>query len=84
MKNKKILIRTAGGKAKGKELGLGHIFRTCNLAKEISHHEIFFLVEDYGGASEIIQNNGFLNIILLKTNLSSKDDFLQTKKIILE
>ena len=36
MKNKTIvLFRTAGGKAKNRQLGLGHIFRVINIAKKL-------------------------------------------------
>ena len=49
-KNKiKILFRTSGGAAHGKQLGLGHIFRCINLAIELHNCEIFFLIEDFGG-----------------------------------
>ena len=58
----RILIRTAGGRAENKELGLGHIYRTINLAKNFNQNNIFFLVEDYGQVSQILRQNGFFNI----------------------
>lgn len=80
----KILIRTAGGKSKGKELGLGHIFRMINLAKELSTHKIFFLVEDFGGASQIIHDNGFKNVFPIKKNINPNSDFKKTFDFILK
>jgi len=80
----KILIRTAGGKSKGKELGLGHIFRTINLAKELTSHKIFFLVEDYGGVKEIFYKNGFKNIFFLNLNIDPNSDFKKTSDFILK
>ena len=62
----KILIRTSGGRAPNKELGFGHIYRCLNLAEHLRAHKITFLIEDYGGAKEIIKERGFSNIILLK------------------
>ena len=43
----KILFRTSGGRIQKKELGLGHIYRCINLSKEISSHDLTFLIEDF-------------------------------------
>lgn len=77
-----ILFRTAGGKAKGKQLGLGHVYRCLNLANQIKFHKIFFLLEDYGGAKEIFLQNGYKNINKLKRNLSLHSDIKNSIKII--
>ena len=47
MKKSKILIRTAGGSTKGKQLGMGHIFRSIHLAKELKSFQLIFLLEDF-------------------------------------
>ena len=73
-----ILIRTGGGRAKNKELGLGHIFRTINLASHFKTKKINFLLEDYGGAKEEIINHGFKNIFLLKKEPPLENDLKQT------
>lgn len=68
-----MLVVTAGGSAKKKELGLGHIFRTINLVQNIKAANVFFLVEDYGGAKEIIKKFGFKFLVQEKDlNLSSR------------
>jgi len=77
-----ILFRTSGGKAKGKQLGLGHVYRCLNLANQIKSHKIFFLLEDYGGAKEIFLQNGYKNINKLKCNLSLNSDIKNSIKII--
>ncbi|MCH8003930.1 MAG: hypothetical protein IH934_04850 [Nanoarchaeota archaeon] len=64
----KILFRTAGGIAKGEELGLGHVYRCLNLAKFMKQNQIHFFVEDFGGVKNILKKNGFDKIILLKKN----------------
>ena len=69
---KKILIKTAGGKAPKKELGMGHIYRAINIAKNLKDQEIFFLVEDFGSASKIIKKNNFKNILKIKKTLIRK------------
>ncbi len=60
----KILFRTSGGK--GKELGLGHIYRSINLASYFKKSNVFFLIEDYGNVKKIIQSKNFKKISLLK------------------
>ena len=56
-----ILIRTAGGRGKGKEIGLGHIYRVINLSNELKNNKIYFSLEDFGGAKEILKKNGYHN-----------------------
>ena len=53
----KILFRTSGGRNPKRELGFGHIYRCVNLCKELSSHEILFLIEDYGTVSSILKEN---------------------------
>jgi len=74
----KILFRTSGGKAKGKELGLGHIYRSINLASYFKKSNVFFLIEDYGNVKKIIQSKNFKKISLLEKNISLVDDIEQT------
>ena len=80
----KILFRTSGGSAANKELGTGHIFRTINLSKQFKEYEIFFLIEDYGGIKKILKENNISNIKFLKPNISIKEDFKNTLKLIKE
>lgn len=72
----RILILTAGGTARNKELGLGHIFRTLNLIENLSSEKIFFLIEDHGGVKKILNDKGFKNIFVL-----NKTDSNNYKKI---
>lgn len=81
MKRKKILFRTYGGKIKNKQTGLGHIIRSINLANELKKYaEIFFLVEDYGGAKRIIFEKNYENISSLPKNISVNEDIKKTIK----
>lgn len=79
-----ILVRTAGGRAKKKELGLGHIYRTINLASFLKTKKINFLLEDYGGAKEIITSNGYETIFSIHKEPSFTHDIEKTLKIIQE
>jgi spore coat polysaccharide biosynthesis predicted glycosyltransferase SpsG len=79
---KRILIKTAGGKAPKKELGMGHIYRAINIAKNLKNQEIFFLVEDFGKSSEIIKRNNFKKITKIKPNIKFENDLEITKKLI--
>jgi len=81
-KKLKILFKTAGGKASKQELGLGHVYRTINLAKRMKFHDIFFLLEDYGAARSLLKNNGFKKIYILKKGINLKDDISKSKKLI--
>ena len=79
-KNKlKILIRTAGGKERKQELGLGHVYRTLNLAEEMKPNKIHFLLEDFGGAKKIIKQRGFKNIQTLGKKINTKNDIKITQ-----
>lgn len=78
----KILFRTSGGRAKGKQLGLGHIYRCLNLANQLKSNKIFFLLEDYGGAEEVFRQNGFKNIFKLKPNITVQSDVKNSIKSI--
>ena len=77
-----ILIRTAGGIAPKKELGFGHIYRSCNLAKNLKNQNFFFLIDNYDKAFELIKSYGFKKIFKIQKNLTVNNDYLKTKKII--
>jgi len=79
----RILFRTSGGRAPGKQLGMGHIFRCLNLANYLKNEKIFFLIEDYSNVKKIISKNGF-NCYKLKKNICLKDEIIKTKKFIEE
>lgn len=79
----KILIRTGGGRNLKKELGTGHIIRCLNLANKLKKRfDVVFLLEDYGGATEIIQRHGFKTIFQMKKNPTIKTDLKKTLEII--
>jgi spore coat polysaccharide biosynthesis predicted glycosyltransferase SpsG len=82
MRKLNILFRVSGGKASGKELGNGHIFRSIHLAHHFKKHNIFFLLDDFGGAKRILFKNGFNKIITTQKNINLKNDIIHTKKII--
>lgn len=77
-----ILFRTAGGSAKCKQLGLGHIFRCVNLAKNLPSHNIHFMIEDYGKAKKVIKENGFNQISILSKNIEKDNEIKKIKKYI--
>lgn len=83
MKKISILFRTSGGRARKGELGFGHIYRCNNLAHQLSKNNIYFLIEDNGGAKEILAHNGFRNIIVKKFS-SVNTDIKETRRIINE
>ena len=76
MKNQtRILFRIAGGKAKNKHLGLGHTFRTINLAKELQKtNEVYFLIEDFGGVKKILKKYGFTKIKKIQNDINLLQD----------
>ena len=78
----KLLFRTSGGTATNKELGLGHIFRTTNLASSFKNCDISFLIEDYGTAANVIKSRGFKKISILKKNISLNSDIKLTLEYI--
>ena len=78
----RILFRTSGGKASGKELGLGHIFRCIHLANKLRSNMIYFLIEDYGNVKKILKEKHFKNIILQNPNIDLISDIKKTKEII--
>ncbi|HJM78915.1 MAG TPA: hypothetical protein QF656_00020, partial [Nitrosopumilus sp.] len=69
-----ILIRTAGGRAKEKGLGLGHIYRVINLAEELKNNKIYFSLEDFGGAKEILKKNGYDKIETITNELKTAQE----------
>jgi len=79
-----ILFRISGGRAKNKELGLGHIYRAANLASHLNKSKIYFLLEDYGGALHILKNFNKKNIYTLKPKTSLDSDIKKTSKLINE
>ena len=54
-KRMKILFRTSGGAAPKRDLGLGHIYRSINLALALKNNDIHFLIQDFGGVKKILQ-----------------------------
>jgi len=78
----KILFRVSGGNSPKTELGFGHVYRAINLATQLTKCQIFFLLEDYGNAKQVLQKHGFKQIICLKKNISSNDDFDKTCTVI--
>ena len=54
MKKLNILIRVSGGKAPGKEIGYGHVFRSLNLALNFRDHRVLFL---YNVFKQNLQDN---------------------------
>ena len=84
-KKLKILFRTYGGKVKNKQTGLGHIFRCINLSYYLKQSaDIHFLVEDYGGVKQIINDYGFNNFSSLKKNISLDADLKKTIQYIVK
>lgn len=81
-KKLKILFRTSGGRARKQQLGMGHIFRSVNLAFYLSPHKIFFLIEDFGGVKNVLLQKGFQNIEKLKAGIELKDDIIKTKNFV--
>tara|TARA_B100001167_G_C16774479_1_gene310205 strand:+ start:6448 stop:7449 length:1002 start_codon:yes stop_codon:yes gene_type:complete len=77
----KILFRISGGRIRKKELGLGHIYRCINLSKELSSHDLTFLIEDFGSVSSLLKEQN-LKYIKLKPGLSENADIKNTMKII--
>jgi len=80
-KKLRILFRTGGGRKRDKELGLGHIFRCSNLAKFLDTKQIYFLLEDFGGAKNILNSLGYNDVSIIK-KYSIEKDLEQTKKMI--
>ena len=77
-----ILFRFSGGKAKGKELGMGHVYRCLNLARCLKRHNLYFLIEDFGGVEKIIREADFTNIIRLKKNADIDQDVKKLIKLV--
>jgi len=74
----KFLIRTSGGRAKKRELGLGHVYRCVNLVSELKPSDVYFAVEDYGGVKEVLTKKGYNNILFLKKNMDVSSDIKKT------
>ena len=81
-KKKSILFRISGGRAKNKELGLGHIYRAIHLSSRLSKHNIFFLLEDYGGSLNVLKNHSKNKIYTLATKTSLDLDIKKTLKLL--
>ena len=77
-----VLFRVSGGRAIGKELGMGHVYRCINLAKQLEVNSINFAIEDYGGVIQVLKSHNFKNIFRLKKKISIDDDIKNIKKII--
>ena len=76
------MFRISGGRAFNRELGLGHVYRSINLASELKKNKIFFLIEDYGQVKKTLKKYGYDNIFLLKKGLSVNTDLKETLKLI--
>ena len=81
-KSIRILFRVSGGMAPKTELGMGHIFRALNLAKECKFAKIIFLLEDFGKAEQIVRSKGYTKIYKIQKNCILKDDVKKTLEII--
>ena len=79
---KNILFRISGGRAYGKELGTGHIYRAMNIASKLKPNNLFFLVEDYGKTILFLKKNGYKNTFKLKKQIDVKSDIDITTKLI--
>lgn len=79
-----ILFKTAGGRAKNMELGLGHVYRCVTLAKYMKNHSIYFLVEDYGGVRNVLKDNKISQVYYMKKNPTIKYDLQKTLNFIKE
>ena len=78
-----ILFRTYGGKTKNKQTGIGHVIRSINLAQKLKHDaNIFFLVEDFGGAKEVIDNYHFKFSSKIKKEIGYKEEINLLTKFI--
>ena len=70
----KFLIISVGGRAKGKQYGMGHVFRTLTLSQELKKYgKINYLLEDYGHAKKIIEKNNFKIFSLKKISNLKKE-----------
>lgn len=77
-----ILFRTAGGRAKNGELGLGHIYRCINLSQHLKKHSIHFLIEDYGDTKKVLKENQIHNISTMKNDVDLNNDIKKTVDLI--
>ena len=76
------MFRISGGKAPKRELGLGHIFRCLSLAEQLKFNQLFFALEDFGGAQKIIRKEGHQNIFKLGKDIGVAADIRTTSRII--
>jgi len=77
-----ILFRISGGRAFNKELGMGHVYRSVNLATQLKPHSIHFLVEDYGKVIELLKKSGFRKIYSLKKEINIELDIEKTISLV--
>ena len=85
MKTKlKILFRTSGGRAKNTQLGMGHIYRSINLAEYFKEFEKYFLIEDYGGVKKVLKEKNLENIKTIPSKISLKNDLKETTNYIIK
>ena len=73
-KSYNIIFRTSGGRAKKKQLGMGHVTRCLNLSKNLKNCKINFIIEDFGGATKFLKDEGIKNIFTIKPNISIFDE----------
>jgi spore coat polysaccharide biosynthesis predicted glycosyltransferase SpsG len=83
-KSHNIIFRASGGKARKKQLGMGHITRCMNLSKNLKNCKINFIIEDFGGVTEFLEKEGIQNIFTMKPNISIFDELKYMEKIIHE
>ena len=80
----RVLLRTAGGRARNREIGLGHVYRCINLASKLKSHDLYFLIEDYGGVEKILIKHGYHNIIFFKKDIDVESDIKKTLSFVNE
>ena len=61
---------------------MGHITRCMNLSKNIKNCKINFIIEDFGGATKFLKDEGIKNIFTIKPNISIFDELKYIEKII--
>ena len=81
-KSYNIIFRTSGGRAKKKQLGMGHVTRCLNLSKKFKNCKINFVIEDFGGITNFLKNKGIKNIFPIKPNISIFGELKYMEKII--
>ncbi len=71
------MFRVSGGRARGRELGMGHIYRCLNLAERFAEHDLYFLMENFGGIEDLRLEKKY-HVITLMQGIDAKSDINQT------